>query len=1520
MTSQSLLIRSLPFISLGATDAPSSLADLLAQARAAVTAHKAPVPQLSGAEHAPEAPPPPQAQAAQLALSLRSVDELVRLHLLHRVPAVQLQGAVELETRLRAGTQADAVRLCAQLRSLNAFRAAVGLLRAPALDADQAITLLAVVKFLLAAANVDAATRERLRYVGAVPALLARCAGASISSADSSSSSSTSSAMASMASGNAEDDTGKLTLACLRALLALAVDSGARSALRRIDGLARLIRLISADDAKPPLQLVATAVLALATSDAGAADELSADAVADVIVMLLRRAGDDRIVAQALRLLLNASRAASLCQRIASAEDGRARRAIVHAFDKFLSSDELFAATTAATVGGGGGGGGGEKARALAQQREQQTTLLAMLAGFARNELLCRALSSVVPRVAQFLRAPAGSAASFVWDANLLGAALGAVQMLCVSDSSRALLLDDGHTRAALVAIVDTPSLYSSVTAAAASSCLQALWQMQPDEKLDPKEARAVVSLLRRSERYVDAARTAVQTLTAMAGGGEAVLVPLLALGGLELLHGIAVDTIAVGDADSALASFDIRTEAARALRRLARISSARVAMAALAPVSVLATLPLDVDGSADAARFAAVALQLLAQLVRDGATARAFLTDAAALGALIARVTCKHAQLRRAALAALAALARHSLAEMTRWGVIDHLIEFVGLDDAATPERQVAMQLLAAVAATSEGEALLVADERLPRLRLLSTAHKSQATVVGKMARNILSAVSLRSTLAASQSTNASASTRTAPYLRCEASDGRVAALDVPATSELATKDWLAGELCALFRLAAPAPITFLPDDGASRALVTDADVRLCVSAAAAAPSRSVRVLVQTTVFDSGIERDTVKRILDKLSRDDLIQLLGATAQLGHVLIKDALVAWRSGSHAASPAAAASAPAAATPASATSKAPPPPPPSGGPAATLVKRKVPPPPPPPSQSQADAAVVSSRHTSSSSDSGSGSEDEASAAALPVDPAAAELVAVFDAAAVRFQELSMAMHLEEAHAAGEAMLEAAALPTDESQAMELEALQYALADATNYVLECAQLVLEDPDDEDAVERFTASYPGLQEAIVGVRQVLAPWDYADKQRTDGLFPGQFRVTAADIRKVKLRDQSLRMTDDAAAVAADDGDTANMKLLNELRVAVTGGMRLRKVERLTASEREATRQLSASELMLRDLTANVQALRSGGLERRVLLDQDTQLGYRYFTEPARWIEALAPLLCEAARGAAFARLLLTLCEMRDSEMPWAEAVLSFDDDERWLSNALRVVGFSLKRRIYARRFADTAGSASDDDRIVEYEAVVRQPSLPLGMLVRCILVAVGGLEALPVDSRPPPSPQVLARGAKPTVAHQTPQASPHQSPQASPTPPRRPSSSLQPQSPPSSEQASSPAMSGWAAGAITKRPSTDHRASPASPLLVRATTAAGHTPSSPSFVRATSNTSTAPRALLSLGRHRSDSNEAASTALPRPPLPTPPTDGDDVDDDEPPPVPTTRAPTLPPSKPLKASAAALLDEYDE
>jgi hypothetical protein len=178
------------------------------------------------------------------------------------------------------------------------------------------------------------------------------------------------------------------------------------------------------------------------------------------------------------------------------------------------------------------------------------------------------------------------------------------------------------------------------------------------------------------------------------------------------------------------------------------------------------------------------------------------------------------------------------------------------------------------------------------------------------------------------------------------------------------------------------------------------------------------------------------------------------------------------------------------------------------------------------------------------------DDDNEAQGAVADAAALELLALFDSAALRFQEQSIAMQLEEAHAAGESMLSAAAIPLEEEPdsiaAMQLDTLQYDLAEATNHVLDCAQVVLEDPDDEDAVEQFTASLRLAQETIVAVRRVLAPWEYEENdgdeggsKRTDAAYPGQFRVTAADIRKVKLRDKSLRLTTAVASADEVDGD---------------------------------------------------------------------------------------------------------------------------------------------------------------------------------------------------------------------------------------------------------------------------------------------------------------------------------------------------------------------------------------------
>jgi hypothetical protein len=501
--SSMILTRAQHFIAAGRDDASSSnsssaLADLLHQTRTALSVSR-PIVDSSTASTAPVTSGTPLVKELE-------IDEIIRFCLAHRAATSQCAGLGELERRLRDGTELHAVRIAAELRAANAFRAVLALFRAP--DAAAA-TLLAAARLLAAAAAVDGATRERLRYVGAVPALLAKCClpgELSSSLTPAPANNGDSSATSAADPGELE----RVTLACLRALLALTADANARTAVRRADGLARLVRLLAGDTPKP-LQLVASAVLAAVTADGSGADEMPVDAVADTVIMLLQRADDERIVTQALKLILNVSRSSSLAQRIVAAADGRTRRALLHLFEKFLGRDQLYAALVA---------GAETAARTLQYLKETQTCLLAALAGFASNETLCKFLLPVVPRVALFLRAPPQSTFdTFAWDSQTLAATLGVVQMLCVSDASRAVLLEDGATRGALVALVATPRLFAPAIAAAAASCLQALWQMQPDAKLDPREASAVLSLLRRTDRHADAVQTAVQTLNAMAGG-----------------------------------------------------------------------------------------------------------------------------------------------------------------------------------------------------------------------------------------------------------------------------------------------------------------------------------------------------------------------------------------------------------------------------------------------------------------------------------------------------------------------------------------------------------------------------------------------------------------------------------------------------------------------------------------------------------------------------------------------------------------------------------------------------------------------------------------------------------------------------------------------------------------------------------------------------------------------------------------------------------------------------------------
>lgn len=196
------------------------------------------------------------------------------------------------------------------MRDAQAFHAFAAILRAPESDVE---TLLSISRAVAAAAATSAQTRDRIRYVGGVGALLARCdprAGV--------------------------DD--RVRLACLRALASLVQERECRTTLRRADGLARLIRLFSSDAALP-IQLLAVAIVAQlvsgdaatsAESEAHVADALDPSAIADTIILLLQRSDDERIVSHGLKLLTSMSQSVALAKRAAEAEDGRAVRALSH--------------------------------------------------------------------------------------------------------------------------------------------------------------------------------------------------------------------------------------------------------------------------------------------------------------------------------------------------------------------------------------------------------------------------------------------------------------------------------------------------------------------------------------------------------------------------------------------------------------------------------------------------------------------------------------------------------------------------------------------------------------------------------------------------------------------------------------------------------------------------------------------------------------------------------------------------------------------------------------------------------------------------------------------------------------------------------------------------------------------------------------------------------------------------------------------------------------------------------------
>lgn len=222
-----------------------------------------------------------------------------------------------------SGTPLEQEQIASKMRDVQAFHAFASILRAPESDVD---TMLAVSRAVAAAATTSAQTRDRIRYVGGVGALLARCdprAGV--------------------------DD--RVRLASLRALASLVQERDCRTTLRRADGLARLIRLFSNDTALP-LQLLAVAIVAQlvtgsssasasvststtttsadAASESRVADALEPSAIADTIILLLQRSDDERIVSHGLKLLTAMSQSVALAKRAVEAEDGRAVRALSH--------------------------------------------------------------------------------------------------------------------------------------------------------------------------------------------------------------------------------------------------------------------------------------------------------------------------------------------------------------------------------------------------------------------------------------------------------------------------------------------------------------------------------------------------------------------------------------------------------------------------------------------------------------------------------------------------------------------------------------------------------------------------------------------------------------------------------------------------------------------------------------------------------------------------------------------------------------------------------------------------------------------------------------------------------------------------------------------------------------------------------------------------------------------------------------------------------------------------------------
>jgi hypothetical protein len=768
------------------------------------------------------------------ALAEMTEKELVDQMLEHKNPVHQRAGANEFERRLRSATPAEQEAIAAKMRDARVFHSLVSMLRTSESDVENQ---LAASRAIAAAASTSAATRDKIRYVGGVAALVGRC---------------------DVRSGS--DD--RVRLACLRALASMVTEHSSRIALRRADGLARLIRLFGSEIALP-IQLLACAIVAqMATGSAGEAsddaaasataekhenmiDAFAHDAIADVVVLLLQRSDDERIVAHGLKLLAALSKSVALANRAADADDGRSVRALLHFCQRFLNAPKLYAsmasaqsaAAAAATAGAPPSAQATIEARALANSKRQQTLALQIVGGFARSDKLCATLAPCVSSVTAFLAPPAGTTdASFAWDAAVLSAALTAVQMLCVCDATRGALLEARErARGTLVRLASMPRAFAPAVAAGAVRCLHVLWRLQPDVTVDGSEARAVVDLLKRSERHLDAASAAVDALGAIAN--DAVTPDVV-----ELLYAVATGAQGADGGDNAFATLAVRVEAARGLRRLARASSVRATIGKVGAVSALVVVRDMTTASGDErTRLVTALLQLAVQLVQDERTGAALLADAGAVGVLVAHLAVTDAPLRRAASGVIAGALRSAgsatalVDALVRAGLLDALLVIISAGTTTTTtattggagggggggkrrakqsvsldvdgnEQMAALQLLSSLVSSPSARAQLRVESRLALLRSLTAVESA----LGKLAQSVLSSISV--------------------------------------------------------------------DDVALRAALDASRTKL--------PS--------APPVDTGLSNPTVAKIVDKLSRDNLIALLDVVARLGRVSVKDALVVWR--------------------------------------------------------------------------------------------------------------------------------------------------------------------------------------------------------------------------------------------------------------------------------------------------------------------------------------------------------------------------------------------------------------------------------------------------------------------------------------------------------------------------------------------------------------------------------------------------------------------------------------------------